>query len=92
MVTYYAFLWLVALLNGLRSIVQLLEGFSQEHLAIWNVLWLLTRCGGLAAVLCTSNVLRSTANRRLTCVQVLCFWRCLLWSSCCKATCLAGAR
>ena len=62
MVTYYSFLWLVALLNGLRSIVQLLEGFSQEHLAIWNVLWLLTRCGGLAAVLCTSLLLRNTAN------------------------------
>lgn len=47
MATYYAVLWLVALLNGVRVLVQLLEGFSQKHVLLWNSLWLLTRFGEL---------------------------------------------
>lgn len=43
--TYYGALWLVAILNTVRVLVQMLEGFSQRHLAIWNTLWLLTRFG-----------------------------------------------
>ena len=47
MASYYGFLWVVALLNGLRCIVQMLEGFSGEHLVVWNILWMLTRFGAL---------------------------------------------
>ena len=42
--TYYCLVWAVTLCNVLRIIVQLAASSeSHSHLALWNVLWLLTR-------------------------------------------------
>ena len=43
--TYYAFLWLVCLLNVLRCSVQMWQVHPLSHVHLWNGLWLSTRFG-----------------------------------------------
>jgi hypothetical protein len=48
MATYYGFLWGITVLNLFRCILQMVQTGS-SHATLWNVLWLLTRFGELAA-------------------------------------------
>ena len=43
MSVYYAFLWIISILQLLRFVVQVGEGAS--HATLWNLSWLLTRFG-----------------------------------------------
>ena len=43
MSVYYAFLWIISILQLLRFVVQVGEGAS--HAILWNLSWLLTRFG-----------------------------------------------
>ncbi len=43
MSVYYAFLWIISVLQLLRFAVQVGEGAS--HATLWNLSWLLTRFG-----------------------------------------------
>lgn len=45
MITYYAFLWLVCVLNVLRCCLQMWQASPLNHLKLWNALWLTTRFG-----------------------------------------------
>jgi hypothetical protein len=39
MMTYYAFLWLVCVLNVLRTCVQMWQASPLNHVRLWNALW-----------------------------------------------------
>ena len=45
MITYYAFLWLVCILNVLRCGLQMWQSTPLNHVRLWNALWLATRFG-----------------------------------------------
>eukprot|EP00854_Cymbomonas_tetramitiformis_P004195 gene4195-5171_t len=47
MATYYAFLWLVCILNLLRASIEIWEANPKGHYTLWNVLWLTARGGML---------------------------------------------
>ena len=55
MTTYYAFLWVVGLLNVLRCAAYIGQVESSRPLLL-NLLWLLTRFGKQALPFCTSSV------------------------------------
>lgn len=60
MTTYYAFLWIVGLLNVLRCCAYIAEVETSNPLLL-NLLWLLTRFGPLSykCILCTASLEQS---------------------------------